>query len=69
MAMQEIPAPAEASESHGSAEAGNHEEKKWIMKATKSGGSPGGVRNWAKESWSSFMDLLKVVIPFPVGNW
>jgi hydroxymethylglutaryl-CoA reductase (NADPH) len=60
MAMQEIAAPAEAAESHGSTEAGNHEEKKWIMKAVRSGNSQGGLRNWAKESWTSFLDLLKV---------
>jgi hydroxymethylglutaryl-CoA reductase (NADPH) len=67
--MQEIPAPAEASESHGSAAAGDHEEKKWIMKAARSGSGAGGVRNWARESWTSFMDLLKVAIPCPISEW
>lgn len=58
--MQEIAAPEEASESHGSDEEGTKEEKKWIMKAAKSGTSSGGVRNWARESWTSFVDLLQV---------
>jgi hydroxymethylglutaryl-CoA reductase (NADPH) len=60
MAMQEISAPKEASEAHGSTEAGTREEKKWIMKAARSGNTPGGLRNWARESWTSFVDLLKV---------
>lgn len=60
VAMQEIPAPEEASEAHGSKEAGTREEKKWIMKAARSGNPPGGVRNWVRESWVSFVDLLKV---------
>ncbi|KAF2875915.1 hydroxymethylglutaryl-coenzyme A reductase-domain-containing protein [Massariosphaeria phaeospora] len=59
MAMQEISAPEDASETQGSAEEGTHEEKKWIMKAAKSANSPGGVRNWLRESWTSFVDLLK----------
>lgn len=69
MAMQEISAPAGASESHGSPEAGNHEEKKWIMKAAKNGNTPSGVRNWARESWTSFNDLLKVASSRPVREW
>ncbi|KAF2708176.1 hypothetical protein K504DRAFT_534817 [Pleomassaria siparia CBS 279.74] len=59
MAMQEISAPEDASESHGSEAEGTHEEKKWIMKAAKSGNAPGGVRNWARDSWTSFVDLLQ----------
>ncbi|KAF2737704.1 hypothetical protein EJ04DRAFT_574433 [Polyplosphaeria fusca] len=59
MAMQEIPAPEDASESQGSEEEGTHEEKKWIMRAAKSANAPGGVRSWAQESWTSFVDLLK----------
>ncbi|KAF1978905.1 3-hydroxy-3-methylglutaryl-coenzyme A reductase [Bimuria novae-zelandiae CBS 107.79] len=58
-AMQEISAPKYASQSHGSEAEGTREEKKWIMKAAKSGNAPGGVRNWARESWTSFVDLLK----------
>ena len=60
LAMQEIPAPEDASEAHGSDEEGTREEKKWIMKAARSAGAPGGVRNWVRESWTSFADLLKV---------
>ncbi|KAF2748539.1 3-hydroxy-3-methylglutaryl-coenzyme A reductase [Sporormia fimetaria CBS 119925] len=58
VAMQEIPAPQDA-DSQGSEKAGSHEEKKWIMKAARSGASPGGIRNWVRESWTSFVDLLK----------
>lgn len=57
--IQEIAAPKDASETQGSKEEGTHEVKKWIMKAAKSGNAPGGVRSWARESWTSFVDLLK----------
>lgn len=60
MAMQEISAPEDASEAHGSDEHGTREHKKWIMKAAKSATAPRGVRNWMRESWISFVDLLKV---------
>jgi hydroxymethylglutaryl-CoA reductase (NADPH) len=63
VAMQEISAPKDASESHGSKAEGTHEEKKWIMKAAKSGTAPGGIRNWVLDSWTSFVDLLKVRSP------
>jgi hydroxymethylglutaryl-CoA reductase (NADPH) len=60
LAMQEISAPEAVSKSHGSYEEGTREEKKWIMKAAKSGNTPTGVRSWVTESWTSFMDLIKV---------
>ncbi len=60
MAMQEIPVPEDAAETHASTEDGAVERKKWIMKAAKSGNAPGGLRSWARESWISFVDLLKV---------
>jgi hydroxymethylglutaryl-CoA reductase (NADPH) len=63
VAMQEISAPEDASESHGSKAEGTHEETKWIMKAAKSGTAPGGIRNWVLDSWTSFVDLLKVGSP------
>ncbi|KAF2198412.1 3-hydroxy-3-methylglutaryl-coenzyme A reductase [Delitschia confertaspora ATCC 74209] len=59
VAAQEIRAPADASEVQGSDADGTREEKKWIMKAAKSGNAPGGLRNWAKDSWTRFTDLLK----------
>ncbi|PSN65200.1 hypothetical protein BS50DRAFT_496838 [Corynespora cassiicola Philippines] len=59
VAMQEISAPEDASESHGSEEEGTRESKKWIMKAAKSPNAPAGIRSWARESWTSFVDLLK----------
>jgi hydroxymethylglutaryl-CoA reductase (NADPH) len=57
VAMREISTP-EAELQGASPDA--HEEKKWIMKAAKSGTSPGGIRNWMRDSWTSFVDLLKV---------
>jgi len=59
-AMQEIPAPEDATESHGSDDEGTLEQKKWIMKAVKSGNNGGGLRKWTKDSWTSFVDVLKV---------
>ena len=56
MAIREMPAPEDASQSHE----GTREKKKWIMKAAKTKPVPGGVRSWARESWSSFVDVLKV---------
>jgi hydroxymethylglutaryl-CoA reductase (NADPH) len=60
MAMQEIAAPENAVESQGSQKEGTHEDKKWLMRASKNGNSPGGIRNWIEDSWTSFVDLLKV---------
>jgi hydroxymethylglutaryl-CoA reductase (NADPH) len=62
VAMQEISAPEDATESQGSVKEGTREDKKWMMKASKNANSPGGVRSWARESWTSFVDLLKVHI-------
>lgn len=38
------------------------EQKKWIMKATRSSvsGSPVAMRNWFSDGWNSFVDLIKV---------
>lgn len=66
MAMQEISAPQDAAQSQGSNKEGTREEKKWMMKASKNGSTPGGVRNWLGESWTSFVDLLKVRRLFPL---
>ncbi|KAL0256557.1 3-hydroxy-3-methylglutaryl-coenzyme A (HMG-CoA) reductase isozyme [Diplodia seriata] len=58
-AMQELPAPAGASDAQ-KADDGSVEEKKWIMKAVKNANSsPTDLRRWAIESWTSFLDLLK----------
>ncbi|CAO2649957.1 Nn.00g012490.m01.CDS01 [Neocucurbitaria sp. VM-36] len=59
MAMQEISAPEDAAQSQGSDQEGTREEKKWMMRASKNGSAPGGVRNWLIDSWTSFVDLLK----------
>lgn len=59
-AMQELPAPAGASEKHETDD-GKVEEKKWIMKAVKNASkSSRDLRQWVVESWTSFLDLLKV---------
>lgn len=60
VAMKEISAPADAAQPQGSIQEGTREEKKWLMKASKNGHAPGGLRNWFGESWTSFVDLLKV---------
>ncbi|GME47027.1 hypothetical protein GTA08_BOTSDO11753 [Neofusicoccum parvum] len=58
-AMQELPAPAGASEKHETDD-GKVEEKKWIMKAVKNASkSSRDLRQWVVESWTSFLDLLK----------
>jgi hydroxymethylglutaryl-CoA reductase (NADPH) len=59
-AMQEISAPADVADAHGSDNEGTREEKKWMMRASKNANGWGGVRNWANDSWTSFVDLLKV---------
>ncbi|KAF2124391.1 hypothetical protein P153DRAFT_426439 [Dothidotthia symphoricarpi CBS 119687] len=59
MAMQEISAPEVVAEAQGSEQEGTHEKKKWMMRASKNGNAPGGVRNWLRDSWTSFVDLLK----------
>ncbi|KAI8932364.1 hypothetical protein NX059_010554 [Plenodomus lindquistii] len=59
MAMQEMPAPEKTAKTHGFINHGTHEEKKWMMRASKNGAAPGGVRNWFTDSWTSFVDLLK----------
>lgn len=59
-AMQELPAPAGASEAQQTDD-GKVEEKKWIMKAVKkTSNSSHDLRQWVMESWNSFLDLLKV---------
>jgi hydroxymethylglutaryl-CoA reductase (NADPH) len=59
VSMQDIAAPEDAAEGQGSDKEGTREEKKWMMRASKNGTPPGGVRNWIQDSWTSFTDLLK----------
>lgn len=36
----------------------------WIMKAVKNvANGHGGLRNWARNAWTDFVDILKVRIP------
>ncbi|KAF2815663.1 3-hydroxy-3-methylglutaryl-coenzyme A reductase [Mytilinidion resinicola] len=58
-AMQEIPPAEDIAESQDSDHEGTVEAKKWIMKAARSGSGSGGLRNWTRDSWTSFVDLLK----------
>ena len=60
MAMQEISAPKDVTDAEGSDKEGAREAKKWLMRASKQGSTPGGIANWFRESWTSFTDLLKV---------
>jgi len=40
---------------------GTTEVKKWIMKSTKhTANGSGGLSGWARDAWTSFLDLLKV---------
>ncbi|KAK4982252.1 3-hydroxy-3-methylglutaryl-coenzyme A (HMG-CoA) reductase isozyme, partial [Elasticomyces elasticus] len=56
--VQEISAPASSGEVQGEVD-DEHEEKKWIMKAAKGDTRSGGLVNWARNSWTAFVDLLK----------
>ena len=60
-AMREIPtaAAADVADVPGSDQEGTREEKKWMMRASRSVNTSGGVKNWINESWTSFVDLLK----------
>lgn len=60
-AMREIPtaAAADVTDIPGSDQEGTREEKKWMMRASRSVNTSGGVKNWINESWTSFVDLLK----------
>jgi len=59
MAIQEMAAPEKTAQTHGFVNQGTQEEKKWMMRASKNGAAPGGLRNWFIGSWTSFVDLLK----------
>ena len=58
--MREIPAPEDVTQTQSDKQEGAREEKKWMMRASKNGSAPSGIRNWVIESWTSFVDLLKV---------
>ncbi|TKA63426.1 3-hydroxy-3-methylglutaryl-coenzyme A reductase [Cryomyces minteri] len=59
-AIQEIPVPANAPDAEGDNVGDVREQKRWIMKATKGNvNGQGGLANWAKNSWTAFVDLLK----------
>ncbi|KAF2669089.1 hmg-CoA reductase [Microthyrium microscopicum] len=56
--IKELPVSKDASEKRYLEEQGVSEEKQWIMRAVKSPGFT-GVRKWAYERFSDFLDLLK----------
>ncbi|KAI9707980.1 MAG: 3-hydroxy-3-methylglutaryl-coenzyme A (HMG-CoA) reductase isozyme [Bogoriella megaspora] len=57
-AVREIPLPVDESEEVDDSPAS--EQKRWIMKAAKpSNNTAGGLRSWAANAWTSFLDLLK----------
>jgi hydroxymethylglutaryl-CoA reductase (NADPH) len=59
-AMREIPAAtADVADVQGADQEGTREEKKWMMRASRSINTSGGIKNWIDESWTSFVDLLK----------
>jgi hydroxymethylglutaryl-CoA reductase (NADPH) len=57
-ASKEIPVSGDISQSRYNENADKEEEKMWIMKAVKNTSS-GGIRRWAKNAWTDFVDLLK----------
>ena len=60
---QELPnvaaPPTGESAKHGSSAESIPEQKMWIMKAARTAGTSNGVRNWATNAWTEFVDLLK----------
>lgn len=62
-ASQEIPVSADISQSRFLDDGRSREEKMWIMKAARNAANgTGGLRNWAKNAWTDFVDLIKVRI-------
>jgi hydroxymethylglutaryl-CoA reductase (NADPH) len=58
-AMQEIAPPATAQQPRGKESEGHKETRMWIMKAVKNANGKGLI-DWVKDSWTEFVDLLKV---------
>jgi len=57
--IKEVPASTE--QSIDSEEVDDvQEEKRWMMKAARGPAQANGVIDWAKNSWTAFLDLLKV---------
>lgn len=59
-AVREIPSAGETVASDSETLDDVPEQKRWIMKAAKGAHRPFTLRNWAKDSWTAFSDLIKV---------
>lgn len=59
-AIREIPASGETVEADNETLDDIPEQKRWIMKAAKNADKPFTLQNWANDSWTAFVDLLKV---------
>ena len=58
-ASREIPVTGEAPEADNETLDDAPEQKRWIMKAAKGADKPFTLTNWAKDSWTAFVDLIK----------
>ncbi|KAF1350174.1 3-hydroxy-3-methylglutaryl-CoA reductase 2 [Delphinella strobiligena] len=58
-AIREIPASGEAVDADNETLDDIPEQKRWIMKAAKNADRPFTLQNWANDSWTAFVDLLK----------
>lgn len=59
-AIREIPASGEIVDADNETLDDIPEQKRWIMKAAKNADKPFTLQNWAYDSWTAFVDLLKV---------
>lgn len=60
IAIKEIPISGDAIEADNETLDDVAEQKRWIMKAAKGTDKPFTLSNWARDSWTAFVDLLKV---------
>jgi len=67
-AVQEIRTPASGPYKEEPDHDFFREDKKWIMKAVRTGNGSRSVRTWASNAWTSFVDLLKVGIRLHVPS-
>lgn len=56
--VKEIPAIVEVSAQEDSSD-DEPEQKKWLMKSSKVSGDSGSLVDWATNSWTAFLDLVK----------
>lgn len=58
-ALKEIPAAAHGSENEAELD-DVQEQKLWIMRAARGASKTNSLKDWAKNSWTAFLDLVKV---------